>query len=51
MVELSLTSGDKAELIAFLKARDGAHIRVVVPTAFPQQGRPTMSRRSRTASD
>ncbi len=34
MVKLKLTSGEKQDLVAFLKALDGAPIRLDVPTAF-----------------
>ena len=36
MVKLNLTSGEQTDLVAFLKALDGAPIPVVVPTTFPQ---------------
>lgn len=36
LIKLNWSSRDKQDLAAFLKALDGAPIRVDVPTAFPQ---------------
>jgi cytochrome c peroxidase len=33
--KLNLTDGQKKDLVEFLRALDGAPVKVVVPTAFP----------------
>jgi hypothetical protein len=35
-VKRNLTGGEKADLVTFLQALDGAQISLTVPTAFPQ---------------
>jgi cytochrome c peroxidase len=34
--KLNLTDGQKKDLVEFLRALDGAPIKIVVPTAFPE---------------